>query len=100
MNTAALVAKAGGILSIQPRGPQRRLGFAFAATIGLGAVIGAGLMRTSGLVANAVPLAWLVMLLWALGGVHVLLGANVASELTTSVLRAMGHICAGAGGVW
>jgi APA family basic amino acid/polyamine antiporter len=83
-------AKADALLSSQPRGLQKRLGFAFAAAIGLGAVIGAGLMRTSGSVIDEVPLAWLVILLWALGGVHVMLAANVASELVTSIPKAGG----------
>ncbi|MDT8279726.1 MAG: APC family permease [Erythrobacter sp.] len=90
MTMGGAVAKADDLLSSQPRGLQKRLGFAFAAAIGLGAVIGAGLMRTSGSVIDEVPLAWLVILLWALGGVHVMLAANVASELVTSIPKAGG----------
>ena len=90
MTMGGAVAKADGLFSSQPRGLQKRLGFAFAAAIGLGAVIGAGLMRTSGSVIDEVPLAWLVILLWALDGVHVMLAANVASELVTSIPKAGG----------
>lgn len=68
----------------------KRLGFAFAAAVGLGAMVGAGLMRTSGTVLDEVPFPWLVLALWALGGVHVLLSANVASELVTSIPKAGG----------
>jgi len=68
----------------------KRLGFAFAAAVGLGGMVGAGLMRTSGSVLDEVPFPWLVLALWALGGVHVLLSSNVASELITSIPKAGG----------
>lgn len=68
----------------------KRLGFAFAAAVGLGAMVGAGLMRTSGSVLDEVPFPWLVLALWALGGVHVLLSSNIASELVTSIPKAGG----------
>lgn len=68
----------------------KRLGFAFAAAVGLGAMVGAGLMRTSGSVIDAVPFPWLVLALWAFGGLHVLLSANVASELVTSIPKTGG----------
>ena len=68
----------------------KRLGFAFAAAVGLGAMVGAGLMRTSGSVIDEVPLPWLVLALWTFGGVHVLLSANVASELVTSIPKTGG----------
>ena len=68
----------------------KRLGFAFAAAVGLGAMVGAGLMRTSGSVIDEMPVPWLVLALWAFGGVHVLLSANVASELVTSIPRTGG----------
>ena len=68
----------------------KRLGFAFAAAVGLGAMVGAGLMRTSGSVIDEVPYPWLVIALWAFGGVHVLLASNVASELVTSIPKAGG----------
>jgi len=68
----------------------KRLGFAFAAAVGLGAMVGAGLMRTSGSVIDEVPYPWLVLALWALGGVHALLSSNVASELVTSIPKTGG----------
>ena len=61
-----------------------------AAAVGLGAMVGAGLMRTSGSVIDEMPFPWLVLALWAFGGVHVLLSANVASELVTSIPRTGG----------
>lgn len=69
---------------------QMRLGIAFALAVSVGNVIGSGIMRTPGLVADQVPVAWMVLGLWALGGLHVLLSANVASELATSLPRAGG----------
>ncbi len=68
----------------------KRLGFAFAAAVGLGSMVGAGLMRTSGSVLDEVPIPWLVIGLWAFGGVHALLSSNVASELVTSLPRTGG----------
>lgn len=68
----------------------KRLGFAFVAAVGLGAMVGAGLMRTSGSVVGEVPLPWLVLCLWALGGLHALLSSNVASELVTAIPRTGG----------
>lgn len=68
----------------------KRLGFAFAAAVGLGAMVGAGLMRTSGSVIDEVPVPWLVLGLWAFGGLHALLSSNVASELVTSIPKAGG----------
>lgn len=69
---------------------QMRLGIAFALAVSVGQVIGSGIMRTPGLVADQVPVIWMVLLLWALGGVHVMLSANVASELATSLPKAGG----------
>lgn len=68
----------------------KQLGFAFAAAVGLGSMVGAGLMRTSGAVVDQVPDPWLVIALWALGGLHILLAANVASELVTTIPKAGG----------
>jgi amino acid transporter len=69
---------------------QKTLGFAFAMAIGIGSVIGAGILRTPGPVADLIPSLWLILALWGLGGVHALLGANVASELITSIPKAGG----------
>lgn len=66
------------------------LGIAFALAVSVGQVIGSGIMRTPGLVADQVPVVWMVLGLWALGGLHVLLSANVASELVTSLPKAGG----------
>ena len=69
---------------------QLRLGIAFALAVSVGNIIGSGIMRTPGLVADQVPVVWMLLGLWALGGVHVLLSANVASELATSIPKAGG----------
>ena len=69
---------------------QMRLGIAFALAVSVGQVIGSGIMRTPGLVADQVPVIWMVLSLWALGGLHVMLSANVASELATSLPKAGG----------
>jgi APA family basic amino acid/polyamine antiporter len=90
MSAAGSITTVAGSSLIQPRGLQKQLGFAFAAAVGLGGMVGAGLMRTSGSVLDEVPFPWLVLALWALGGVHVLLSANVASELVTSIPKAGG----------
>lgn len=69
---------------------QLRLGLAFALAISVGNIIGSGIMRTPGLVADQVPVGWMVIALWALGGLHVMLSANVASELITKLPKAGG----------
>jgi amino acid transporter len=69
---------------------QLRLGIAFALAVSVGNIIGSGIMRTPGLVADQVPVVWMLLGLWALGGLHVLLSANVASELATSIPKAGG----------
>lgn len=69
---------------------QLRLGIVFALAVSVGNVIGSGIMGTPGLVANQVPVAWMVIGLWALGGLHVMLSANVASELITKLPKAGG----------
>ena len=69
---------------------QMRLGIAFALAVSVGQVIGSGIMRTPGLVADQVPVIWMVLSLWVLGGLHVMLSANVASELATSLPKAGG----------
>ncbi len=69
---------------------QMRLGISFALAVSVGQVIGSGIMRTPGLVADQVPVFWMVLGLWALGGLHVMLSANVASELATSIPKAGG----------
>lgn len=58
--------------------------------IGIGGVIGAGIMRTTGPVVDQVPVIWIALGLWVLGGLHVLLSANIASELATAVPKAGG----------
>ena len=69
---------------------QMRLGIAFALAVSVGNVIGSGIMSTPGLVADQVPVVWMVLGLWVLGGLHVLLSANIASELVTSLPKAGG----------
>ncbi len=69
---------------------QMRLGIAFALAVSVGQVIGSGIMRTPGLVADQVPVLWMILSLWALGGVHAMLSANVASELATAIPKAGG----------
>jgi APA family basic amino acid/polyamine antiporter len=76
--------------SLASPGLQLRLGIAFALAVSVGNVIGSGIMRTPGLVADQVPVVWMVLGLWALGGVHVLLSANVASELVGAIPKAGG----------
>ena len=69
---------------------QMRLGLVFALAVSVGNIIGSGIMRTPGLVADQVPVVWMVIALWALGGLHVMLSANVASELITKLPKAGG----------
>ena len=64
---------------------QLRLGLVFALAISVGNIIGSGIVRTPGLVADQVPVVWMVIALWALGGLHAMLSANVASELITKL---------------
>ncbi len=68
----------------------RVLGLGFGIALGLGSMIGGGILRTPGSVANQVPLAWVALTLWALAAVHALLGANVVSEVMTSVPKSGG----------
>ena len=83
MTSIALPARATGQL-------QMRLGLVFALAISVGNIIGSGIMRTPGLVADQVPVVWMVIALWALGGLHAMLSANVASELITKLPKAGG----------
>ena len=83
MTTIALAAPSTGQL-------QLRLGIAFALAVSVGNVIGSGIMRTPGLVADEVPVVWMLLALWALGGLHAMLSANVASELATAIPQAGG----------
>jgi amino acid transporter len=69
---------------------QMRLGLVFALAISVGNIIGSGIVRTPGLVADQVPVVWMLLGLWLLGGLHVLLSANVASELITKLPKAGG----------
>jgi APA family basic amino acid/polyamine antiporter len=69
---------------------QLRLGIAFALAVSVGNIIGSGIMRTPGEVADEVPVVWMVMGLWALGGLHVLLSANIVAELITKLPKAGG----------
>lgn len=73
---------------------QMRLGIAFALAVSVGNIIGSGIMRTPGLVADQVPVIWMIVSLWALGGVHAMLSANVASELATAIPKAGGSYVA------
>lgn len=66
------------------------LGLGFGVALGLGTMIGGGILRTPGSVADQVPLAWLALTLWALAAVHALLGANIVSEVMTSVPKSGG----------
>jgi len=68
----------------------RVLGFTFALAICVGSIIGGGILRTPGAVADRVVEPWLILLLWLAGGVHALLGANIVSEISTSVPQAGG----------
>ena len=77
---ARVIATSGKLL--------KRLGFAFAAAVGLGSMIGAGLMRTSGSVIDEVPYPWLVIALWAFGGVHALLLAFIAADPVSALYMA------------
>jgi APA family basic amino acid/polyamine antiporter len=78
----AVSPKSGGLLRV--------LGFAFALAICVGSIVGGGILRTPGAVVDRVPDVTFVLILWALGGLHALLGANVVSELITSVPKAGG----------
>ena len=69
---------------------QMRLGLVFALAISVGNIIGSGIMRTPGLVADQVPVVWMVIALWALGGLHVMLSANIVAELITKLPKAGG----------
>lgn len=80
--TIAIVAGRGQL--------HKSLGLAFALAVCVGNIIGSGIMRTPGLVANQVPDAWLIMALWTVGGLHVLLSANVSSELVATIPKAGG----------
>ncbi len=68
----------------------RVLGLAFGIAMGVGTMIGGGILRTPGDVADRLVEPWLIMLFWLLAGVHALLGANVISEISTSVPKAGG----------
>lgn len=70
---------------------QRRLGLPFALAVTCGMVVGSGIMRTPGEIADLVPVMWIAMGLWVLGGVYVLLMANVAAELTAALPKAGGY---------
>jgi len=78
-------------LGVHPSGHlQLRLGIAFALAVSVGNIIGSGIMRTPGEVADEVPVVWMVIGLWALGGLHVLLSANIVAELITKLPKAGG----------
>lgn len=68
----------------------RALGLAFGVAVAFGAMIGAGILRTPGGVLNHLPSAPLAIGLWIFGAIHALVGANVVSELMTSVPRSGG----------
>lgn len=68
----------------------RMLGLLFGLAVGVGTMIGGGILRTPGPVAQAIPSFWWIIGLWVFGGVHTLLGANLAAELFTSVPKAGG----------
>ena len=66
------------------------LGVVFGLAVGIGTIIGGGILRTPGAVAAEIPSFWWIVGLWIFGGVHALLGANLAAELFTSVPKAGG----------
>ena len=66
------------------------LGVVFGLAVGVGTIIGGGILRTPGAVAEAIPAFWWIVGLWVFGGIHALLGANLAAELFTSVPKAGG----------
>ncbi|MGB7418101.1 MAG: APC family permease [Erythrobacter sp.] len=70
---------------------QKRLGLPFAIAVCVGSVVGTGIMRAPGEIANLVPDPAIVMLLWLVGGLYVLLMANVASEISSAIPRSGGH---------
>ena len=70
---------------------QKRLGLPFAIAVCVGSVVGTGIMRAPGEIANLVPDPAIVMLLWLMGGLYVLLMANVASEISSAIPRSGGH---------
>jgi amino acid transporter len=69
---------------------QKRLGLAFGLAVGVGSVIGSGIMRAPGVITNEVPDPWIAMLLWLVGGVFILLSANITAELSTALPKAGG----------
>ncbi|MEH6827994.1 APC family permease [Parasphingorhabdus sp.] len=69
---------------------QKRLGLAFGLAVGIGSVIGSGIMRAPGVITNEVPDPWIAMLLWLVGGVFILLSANITAELSTALPKAGG----------
>lgn len=68
----------------------RVLGLAFGVAVAVGSMIGAGILRTPGGVLGHAPSMAIALLLWAFGSVHALIGANVVSEIMTSVPRSGG----------
>lgn len=66
------------------------LGVVFGLAVGIGTIIGGGILRTPGAVAAEIPSFWWIIGLWIFGGVHALLGANLAAEIFTSVPKAGG----------
>jgi amino acid transporter len=69
---------------------QKRLGLAFGLAVGVGSVIGSGIMRAPGVITNEVPDPWIAMALWLVGGVFILLSANITAELSTALPKAGG----------
>lgn len=69
---------------------QRRLGLAFGLAVGAGSVIGSGIMRAPGVITNEVPDPSIAMLLWFVGGLFILLSANITAELSTALPKAGG----------
>lgn len=72
-------------------GLQKRLGLPFAIAVCVGLVVGTGIMRAPGEIANLVPDPTIVLLLWLVGGLYVLLMANVAAEISSAIPRSGGH---------
>ncbi|HEU4697654.1 MAG TPA: APC family permease [Gemmatimonadales bacterium] len=71
-------------------GLLRVLGTAFGVAIAVGATIGGGILRTPGEVAAALPHPGWYLAAWAVGGIVILLGTNVYSELGAALPHAGG----------
>jgi amino acid transporter len=68
----------------------RILGVGFGVAVAVGGMIGAGILRAPASIAAEVPSAAVILALWVLAAVHVLLEANVVSELGAALPQAGG----------